>query len=81
MCDIAGTSWSNEIIPNYASHFPEFAMKKDGDIYMYEFSLKVYNDTYVDSDPEASRVNLALDKVMGMSVAYCDNDAQRRRKR
>ncbi len=75
VCDIAGTSWSNEIIPNYASHFPEFAMKKNGDVYMYEFSLKVYNDTYVDSNPEASRVNLSLDKVMGMSVAYCDNDA------
>ncbi len=76
VCDIAGTGWgAGQIIPNYAGHFPDFAMKKNGDTYLYEFSLKVYNDSYNDSDPEASRVTLAKDKIMGMSVAYCDNDA------
>ena len=74
VCDIAGTSWSNEIIPNYASHFPEFAMKKNGNTYIYEFSLQVHNDTYVDANPDASRVTLTEGKIMGMSVAYCDND-------
>ncbi len=74
VCDIAGTDWGNKIIPNYAGNFPEFAMKRNGDRYMYEFSMKVYNDSYVDSNPEASRVTLAKDKIMGMSVAYCDND-------
>ena len=74
VCDIAGTSWSNEIIPNYAGHFPDFAMKKNGNTYVYEFSMKVYSDEYDDANPEASRVNLSEGKVMGMSVAYCDND-------
>jgi hypothetical protein len=59
---------------NYASHFPDLTMKKDGNIYRYEFSLRVYDDTYDHSDPEASRVTLAANKVMGMSMAYCDND-------
>ncbi len=74
VCDIAGTDWGNKIIPNYANHFPAFAMKKSGSTYYWEFSLVVYNDTYDDTNPEASRVQLSAGKVMGLSVAYCDND-------
>jgi hypothetical protein len=73
-CDLDGTDWGNSIIIDYAGHFPELAMKKQGNIYKYEFSLKVYDDTYDHSDPEASRVSLLQDKELGMSVAYCDND-------
>ncbi len=72
--DLDGTSWSDYTIIDYASHFPDLAMKKDGNIYSYEFSLRVYDDTYDHSDPKASRVVLAPNKVMGMSMAYCDND-------
>jgi hypothetical protein len=72
--DIEGTGWSDQVIMDYASHFPDLAMKKDGNIYKYEFSLKVYDDTYDHSDPEASRVILTANRVMGMSMAYCDND-------
>ncbi len=72
--DLDGTGWSDQIKMNYASHFPDLAMKKDGNIYRYEFSLKVYNDSYVHSSPEDSRVVLQEDKVLGMTMAYCDND-------
>jgi hypothetical protein len=72
--DIDGTSWSDNIIIDYAAHFPDLAMKKDGNIYRYEFSLRVYDDGYDHADPEASRVALTAGKVMGMSMAYCDND-------
>jgi len=72
--DLDGTGWSDQTKIDYASHFPELAMKKDGNIYRYEFSLRVYDDTYDHSDPEASRVILEEDKVLGMSMAYCDND-------
>jgi hypothetical protein len=75
-CDIDGTSWADRITINYANHFPELSMKKTGNIYHYEFSLKVYDDTYDDSDPEASRADLFEGKEMGMSMAYCDNDQQ-----
>ena len=73
-CDLDGTDWGNSLIIDYAGHFPELAMKKNGNIYQYEFSLKVYDDTYDHSDPEASRVALAPDRELGMSMAYCDND-------
>lgn len=72
--DIDGTDWNDRTTMNYAAHFPELAMKREGNIYRYEFSLKVYDDTYDHSDPEASRVALAPNRLMGMSLAYCDND-------
>ena len=73
-CDIDGTDWGNKTIMDYASHFPNLVMKKDGNKYKWEFSLKVYNDTYDNNNPEASRVILDENKVMGISIAYCDND-------
>lgn len=61
---------------DYASHAPNFIVKKTGaSTYTWEFSLKVYNDTY---DPEiggeAARVTLDDLKEMGLAVAYCDAD-------
>lgn len=74
--DIAGTNWGypNQKIPDYAPHFPGFAMKKDNNKYVWEFSLKVYTDSYNPSNPEASLVSLESGKIMGLSLAYCDND-------
>jgi hypothetical protein len=74
--DISGTNWGypNQKVANYAAHFPGFAVTIDGNKYIWEFSLKVYNDKYVNSNPEASRVTLQAGKVMGLSMAYCDND-------
>lgn len=72
VCDIAGTSWST--IRNYASHLKQFAMKKNGTTYHWEFSLAVYNDSYSNENPEASRVQLSPNKILGLSMAYCDND-------
>jgi hypothetical protein len=74
--DIAGTSWSSMSNPNYASHFPAYRMyRESAHHYYHEFSLKVYDDTYNPASPnESSRVILAGDKVLGLSLAYCDND-------
>ncbi|MBO8130997.1 MAG: T9SS type A sorting domain-containing protein [Candidatus Marinimicrobia bacterium] len=72
--DIAGTDWSHREDPNYADHFPEFALRRQGNLYTREFSLKVYDDTYEHSNPEDSRVKLCEGKIFGLSVAYCEND-------
>ncbi len=74
-CDLAGHSWSDYYVANYASHIEDFSMRKDGDTYTYEFSLKVYNSTYDTINPELSRDTLTDGKIMGISLAYCDNDA------
>ena len=72
--DIAGSSWGNYRIADYASHFPEFALRKDGNLYTWEFSLIVHNDSYNHQNQEASVVKLESAKIMGLSMAYCDND-------
>jgi hypothetical protein len=74
--DIAGTNWGypNQKIADYASHFPEFALRKEGNKYVWEFSMKVHHDNYNHSNQEASVVTLETGKVMGLSLAYCDND-------
>jgi hypothetical protein len=71
-CDIYGETWGN--IANYASHFEEFIMHREGNLYKWEFALKVYDTTYDNGDPEASRVTLTDGKKMGFSMAYCDDD-------
>lgn len=55
-------------------NLPEFAIKGANDFYTREFSLKVYDSTYNDSNREPSRVQLKEGKIMGLSLAYCDND-------
>ena len=70
VCDMTGPGST----VNYASHFPEFAMRKDGNQYTWEFSLAVYDSSYDNGDPEASRVDLSEGKISGLSLAYCEND-------
>jgi hypothetical protein len=61
---------------NYTSHIPSFSLRKTGNTAVWEFSLIVYKDNYEDTmaNKEAARSQLAVDKEMGLSVAYCDND-------
>jgi hypothetical protein len=73
-CDLAGTSWGDYSIPNYANHLENFTVRRNGNVLSWEFSLKVYSDTYDPDDPESSRVILATGKQIGLSLAYCDND-------
>lgn len=71
--DMAGTQF-NPRRPDYTSHFPEFAMRLSGNTALREFSLIVYSHTYEESNKDAARVQLHLDKVIGLSVACNDND-------
>jgi len=71
VCDMTGPGTT----VNYAGHFPELAMRKDGNQYTWEFSLAVYDSSYDNGDPEASRVDLSEGKISGLSLAYCDNDS------
>jgi hypothetical protein len=74
--DIVGTNWLDINRVDYASHFPEFALRKIGDKAIWEFSLIVYNDTYEDTmcNKDSARAWLYDGKVIGLTLAYCDND-------
>lgn len=71
--DMIGTQANSKWV-DHASHFPEFTLRKTGNTAVREFSLIVYNDTYTEENKEAARAGLQTGKVMGLSVAYCDND-------
>jgi len=75
--DNDGTGWYNSITRNYVSHFPQFALRKNGQQAVWEFALIVYNDTYEIDNEQASaaRVRLTAGKELGFSMAYCENDA------
>jgi len=47
--------------------------------YMWEMAIKVYDSKFSLSNPEASRVTLAPKKLMGFTIAYCDNDETKSR--
>jgi len=74
--DIDGTGWGDVTNPNYADHFPDFAVKRTGNKLTWEFSLKVYDDTYEQLNPnhEDAWVELDSGKVIGLAMAYCDAD-------
>ncbi|MBN1952200.1 MAG: T9SS type A sorting domain-containing protein [Bacteroidales bacterium] len=59
---------------DYRSHFPDFVLRKDGNVATWEFSLIVYNDTYTPSNPEDAMSLLADGKIIGLSLAYNDDD-------
>jgi hypothetical protein len=72
--DIAGTDWVHMITPDYTSHLPDFILRREGNVSTWEFSLIVYDDTYSETNQEGSRVTLTKDKVMGLTIAFNDDD-------
>ncbi len=62
----AGVNYKNNI---------EVDMDTIGDHrYLWEFAIKNYDATFNINNPEASRVYLSHNKLMGFTLAYCDND-------
>ncbi len=69
--DIAGTDWKTA---DYTNHFPNFILRRKGNVSTWEFSLIVYDDTYSPENAENSRVALVPGKIMGLSLAINDDD-------
>ncbi len=47
--------------------------------YLWEIAIKNYSASFNINNPEASRVMLSAKKLMGFSIAYCDNDETKAR--
>ena len=59
---------------NYKDHV-EVVMDTIGEhTYLWEMAIKIYDANFTVNNPEASRVSLTAKKLMGFSIAYCDND-------
>jgi hypothetical protein len=72
--DMYGTGWDHKTDVSYDWHFPEFKYRHEGHVTTYEFSLKVFDDTYSLTNETNSRVKLTEGKVMGMTLAANDDD-------
>ena len=48
--------------------------KQHEDRIAWEVAIDIYDDTYVDGAADNHPVTLSPGKVMGLMVAYCDND-------
>lgn len=59
---------------NYKDHINVVMDTIGDDLYLWEMAIKLYDATYNNNEPEASRVFLENEKIMGFSLAYCDND-------
>ena len=56
------------------SHHVESRWQQQGDKIIWELAIDIYTDAYVDDSDENVPVSLSAGKVMGLMVAYCDND-------
>ena len=62
-----GVNYKNNIIVRMDTIAPH--------TYLWEMAIKIYDASFTLANPEASRVTLTPKKLMGFTVAYCDNDA------
>ena len=60
--------------PRNYSHHVESRWRQEGDKVIWELALDVYSDRYEDDAPDNVPVELSAGKVIGLMVAYCDND-------
>jgi hypothetical protein len=58
---------------NYSSHV-QSRWRQQGDKVVWELAIDVHPDSYRDDAPANPPVRLSAGKVMGLMVAYCDND-------
>ena len=73
--NLDGTNWGDSHEMNYVDHFPEFALHKDDNHYVWEFSMIVYTDLYEMDAAEGTEAILEEGKILGLALAYCETDS------
>jgi len=65
--------------PAYFNDHIEISKERAGNMMTWEVGIKLYAESYTQTDTEASRVILSTKKKIGFMVAYCDNDQSKER--
>ncbi|MEM7280006.1 MAG: CBM9 family sugar-binding protein [Pseudomonadota bacterium] len=60
--------------PRNYSHHVKSQWRQQGDKLIWELAIDIYTDSYLDDSEENQPIELTEGKVMGLMVAYCDND-------
>jgi hypothetical protein len=58
---------------DYSDHI-DSQWRQHGDKIVWEVAIDVYGDSYIDDSSDNEPVALEAGKIMGLMVAYCDND-------
>lgn len=64
---------TNQQAQNY-SHHVNSRWQQRGDKVIWELAIDIYSDVYVDGSDKNTPVTLSAGKLMGLMIAYCDND-------
>lgn len=60
--------------PHNYSHHVESRWKQQGDKIVWELAIDIYTDEYEDDFDKNMPISLSAGKVIGLMLAYCDND-------
>ncbi len=60
--------------PQDYTHHVQSRWQQTGDNVVWEVAIDIYDDTYTDTGNDHHPVTLTAGKVLGLMVAYCDND-------
>lgn len=60
--------------PRDYSHHVQSRWRQEDNRIVWEVAIDIYDDSYVDDSPDNTPVRLNEGKVMGLMVAWCDND-------
>ena len=58
---------------NYSDHV-ESRWQQLGNKIVWELAIDIYTDNYIDGSDENTPITLSAGKLLGLMVAYCDND-------
>jgi len=61
--------------PRNYSHHVDSRWQQEGNKIVWELAIDVYTDEYADSSGVNVPITLTAGKLMGLMIAYCDNDA------
>ena len=56
------------------SHHVSSQWRQHGSAIVWELAIDIYDSSYIDGSPDNVPVKLLLGKVIGLMIAYCDND-------
>ena len=77
--DNQATDMGTDEKPHNYSHHVEGDWKQQGEKLVWEIAIDIYDDSYADDSDDNQPLTLAPGKVMGLMVAYCDNDGSEMR--
>jgi hypothetical protein len=60
--------------PHNYSHHVDSRWRQNGDKIVWELAIDIYTDEYSDESSNNVPITLSAGKILGLMVAYCDND-------